>query len=106
MSKKAMTVISVAAGVVGLAAVGGIVWYAAQNDSGHTGANPWLALVVFVPAALVGVLHLVARRHRRLPAWPGMAAMVIGCGGVGLLVYLDWSNTLLEYGVWLDRGMP
>jgi len=105
MSKLA-GVVCVVCIVVGLAAIAGIVGYAMCNESGHTGANPYLALAVFVPAAVVGVARVTAGRLWRLRAWPGLLAIAIGCAGVALLIYLDRTNTLLQYEVWLARGMP
>ncbi len=90
--------------VVGLVSFGAIVVYTVQNDSGHTGFNPYLALAVFIPVVGAGCAALCLKR--RSSVWPGIVAIGVGCAGVALLVCLDQGNILLEYEVWIDRGMP
>jgi hypothetical protein len=105
VSNRAEVVVIVAA-LAGLASMAVIVAYAIQNESGHTGFSPYLGLAVFIPASAVGLFHIYffpgsgAARH-----W-AVIALAAGLTGVCLLVYLDLSGTLLEYGVWCDRGMP
>jgi|TARA_B100000959_G_C14994041_1_gene629320 peptidoglycan/LPS O-acetylase OafA/YrhL len=109
-SKKMKT--NMATGVVllatltGLAAIVGILIYAFQNDSGHTGFDPYTTLVVFVPVVLAGILRLVMQRGNTAARWCALCAVLVGITGVVLLVYLDQSNTLLQYEVWIQRGMP
>ena len=91
---------------VGFLTLCAILAYAAQNHSGHTGLNPYLALAVFVPLGITGLSFLLMipcpwRHH-----WLSVSAILIGLFGVMFLVYLDQSNTLLRYEVWIDRGMP
>jgi drug/metabolite transporter (DMT)-like permease len=80
--------------------------YAAQNHSGHTGFNPYHALVVFVPLGITGLSCLLMVPCPRRHQWLAVSAILIGLFGVMLLIYLDQSNTLLPYEVWIDRGMP
>ena len=90
----------------GLALILAITVYAVQNKSGHTGVNPHLGLALFIPIALAGVICLLASWRSPGVKWPAIVALLTGMSGIGLLVWLDITNTLLEYGVWIDRGMP
>lgn len=104
--KKTLAAISVGAAIGGLLALVVIVAYAIHNDSGHTGVDPYCGLVVFLPVTIVGVVHIFGARRLGLPRWLGVPAAVVGCAGIALLVYLDQSNTLLQYEVWISNGMP
>ena len=107
MNKKDIaTGVVIFAALAGLAAITAIVIYTVQNDSGHTGFNPYLALAMFVPVAVVGILHLAILRSSGAARLFAIFAIVIGIAGVGLLIYLDQSNTLVQYEVWCERGMP
>lgn len=107
MSSSTMaTVVMISAALVGACTLAGIVTYTIQNDSGHTGVNPYSAMVVFVPVTVTGLVHVLALRRRQTWKWPGTMALAVGLAGVALLIYLDTSNTLLQYEVWLHRGMP
>lgn len=97
--------ITVAAAAAALLLSSGIIAYTLDNESGHTGIDPYLALVVFVPAAVTGVIQLALSGSLGLPRWPGLAAVFFSVFGIGLLVYLDVSNTLLQYEVWVSRGL-
>jgi hypothetical protein len=44
---------------VGFLTLCAILAYAAQNHSGHTGLNPYLALAVFVPLGITGLSFLL-----------------------------------------------
>jgi len=104
--KKILAVMSVGAAVGGLLALAVIVAYAIHNDSGHTGVDPYWGLVVFLPVTIVGVVHILGARMLGLPRWLGVPAVVVGCAGIAFLVYLDQSNTLLQYEVWISHSMP
>ena len=83
-----------------------ILTYAAYNHSGHTGSDPYHALTVFVPIGVMGLICLLIASHSQFHQWLSVSAIIVGFLGVMLLVYLDQSNTLLRYEVWIDRGMP
>ncbi len=106
MKVRVMKSILMAAAILGLAAITGIVAYTVQNDSGHTGFSPYLGLAVFVPVALAGLFQIFFLRTPRAARRWGVIALLAGVIGIALLVYLDKSNTLLEYGDWCSRGMP
>ncbi len=106
MKSNIATGVVLLATLAGLAAIVGILVYAFQNDSGHTSFDPYAALVVFVPVALAGILRLVLQRSNTAARWCALCAVLIGIAGVALLVFLDQSNTLLQYEVWIQRGMP
>jgi TctA family transporter len=87
----------------GLVTIFTIVWYTIQNDSGHTGFNPYNCLVVFLPLIVLGVTGLLSRKAPIFSWKSGLAPLVVGLVGVSLLIYLDVSNTLLPYDVWARR---
>jgi uncharacterized membrane protein len=82
-----------------------IILYAWRNDSGHTGAEPYHSLFVFIPVALLGFFGLISKRLR-VSINTSLCALLIGIAGSGLIVYLDKTNQLVEYGRWVERGMP
>ncbi|MHC4607370.1 MAG: hypothetical protein ACYTAF_10655 [Planctomycetota bacterium] len=86
--------------------ISAILFYCRQNDSGHTGLDPYHALAFFVPLAAAGAAHFVYSLRKGEGKLAGLIALVTGLAGVALLVYLDVSNTLLPYEVWIRRGMP
>lgn len=90
----------------GVALILAIIAYAVKNDSGHTGMNPYLGLWLFIPIALAGIVRLFVFRRAPGAKWLGLASLLAGVLGIGLLVYLDVTDTLLEYEVWNSRGMP
>ncbi len=104
--KKIATGAVVLAALAGLAAIAAILVYARRNGSGHTGMSPYVALALFVPVVVAGALHLTLLRGSGAAKWCGVCAILVGIAGVGLLVYLDQSNTLVQYEVWIERGMP
>lgn len=106
MTERLQTGIMMVSSVAGLAAIAGIVSYTLRNDSGHTGFSPYLALGVFIPASLAGLIQLLFFRAPGSAKRWAVLALLTGIAGICLLVYLDLSNTLLEYGVWCRRGMP
>ena len=85
---------------------GALVIYTIYNDSGHTGIDPYRLLVVFVPVAIIGLIHLCVVRSPGHHRWLAASAFTIGLLGAVFLVFLDRSNTLLQYEVWIERGMP
>tara|TARA_B100000959_G_C14828407_1_gene560819 strand:- start:543 stop:872 length:330 start_codon:yes stop_codon:yes gene_type:complete len=89
----------------GLTVIAAILVYANVNGSGHTAFNPYSALMVFGPVTIVGILHLSLIRCGGIVRWCSILAVVVGVIGSGLLVYLDRSNTLLQYEIWIQRGM-
>ena len=92
--------------LLGLVTIAAVLWYLNQNRSGHTGFQPYLLLVAFIPLAVVGATDLVLSTRYKLSRWSGVLAIVVGVSGITLLVYLDMSNTLLPYEEWIRRGMP
>ena len=104
--KNLAKVITAFATFTGIAVIGLLVLYLIQNDSGHTGFDPYLALFAFVPITIVGLAHLAFLRFGGLAGWFATLAIIVGISGMGLLVYLDRSNTLLQYEAWIERGMP
>jgi hypothetical protein len=77
-----------------------------QDACVHTAVDPYAALAVFIPVLLVGIVEVILLKRRGLPIWPGILTTAVGCIGILLLLFLDRTNTLVQYEVWLQRGMP
>lgn len=88
--------------VVSLSVTMLLLSYLRGKDCNHTGFEPWLLCIIYVPTAIVGFTAL--RRGSRLSS-VGLACFV-GVGGMALLFYLDYFNVLVEYERWINRGMP
>jgi peptidoglycan/LPS O-acetylase OafA/YrhL len=95
--------VSVLAGIALLALT---VCCASLNASGHTSVDPYITLALFSPLAAMGAWGLLVGRKTGLPRKLCLTAIVLGLCGIALLVYLDRSNTLLQYEKWIERGMP
>jgi len=106
MKEKILAFVPAVAIVVGLMVLVILVMYSLDNQSGHTGANPYVALYVFIPVLIAGVVCGIARFRFRGSTTRSLYAILIGGVGIVFLIYLDKSNTLLQYSVWLIRGMP
>lgn len=72
------------------------------SDSPHTAFEPWLLLAVFVPGFVIGGTLCAVPSCRDAGLW----AFVASIFGIALLIYLDRSNSLLQYDRWIERGMP
>jgi hypothetical protein len=87
---------------LGLVLFWGLVAFRVATDSGnHIGVSVLWAIPLALVAMLAGVLLRAARlRHA------GMALLVLGLLTVVGVVLLDQLDVLVEYEVWLERGMP
>ena len=106
MDKSTISIVALTASFLGISAIALIVIYAVDNQTGHTAMDPYLALVVFMPVLATGSTGIAILKKRQLPLWPCTLAIATGCIGIMLLLYLDKTNTLLQYDIWLKRGMP
>ena len=89
-------------GTSSLLCIAGIIAYATQNASGHTGVDPYLSFVVFGTSALSA---LIARLFgERTP--PMRLALIAGIVGMAIVAGLDQTNRLDYYDRWIERGMP
>lgn len=95
-----------AAFLIGSTAIAALAAHAVTNSSGHTSLDPWMALLVFLPVALTGLLNRLTCSEQGCRALWGYLAIAAGLAGVLLLAYLDLSGTLLQYEAWIERGMP
>src|SRR5690348_3965786 len=86
--------------------IAAIILYTIQNRSGHTGWEPFTSFVVFAPLAAAGGGLFLGRRRWPDVARASVAALVVGVTGMGLVVWLDQSNRLVQYERWLKRDMP
>jgi hypothetical protein len=79
----------------------------ASYPENHIGYSPYLALVVALPGAGVGLVALFGRRFGapRLRA-AGAALLAASLALALLVVALDRFNILTDYETWLQRGMP
>ncbi len=83
-----------------------IALYAINNDSGHTGLDPYLTLFLFIPTGAFGLYYYRISRDLSLHHWPGLVAIFVALAGCAVLIYLDQTNTLVQYERWIRRGMP
>lgn len=90
-------------GVIGLIS---IFSYSYINKTNHTSIDPYIALFIFIPVALIGLIELLVNLKKKSIRWLAIVSILIGLAGIILLIYLDKSNTLLQYEVWIKRGMP
>lgn len=75
--------------------------YERTNKSGHTGADPLWAAYLLIPTMLLSTWSLIQRSS--YIAW---IAFSIAATGIAYIIYLDRTNTLVEYHRWIKRGMP
>ena len=66
--------------------------------------DPWLALVVFVPLIVVGLVRLIFLRSGGAGTW-AVLALVLGILGVALLFYLDSSGRLVHLDMRPERAV-
>ncbi len=93
----------IGANILGLLTILGLVAYTVQNSSGHTSVNPYALLGVFIPLLILGLVFYKQIQPRK---WPSIISIVIGLVGIALLIYFDKADILLQYDVWIKRGMP
>src|SRR5688572_9672573 len=86
--------------LLGVIAIGLVAGYAARNDSGHTGWEPFTSFILFVPLAVIGAVSLALRTRFSGIARPGAFALAVGLAGVVLIVCLDRTNRLVQYDRW------
>ncbi|MEA3265969.1 MAG: hypothetical protein U9P42_03375 [Candidatus Fermentibacteria bacterium] len=106
MKEKILAFVPALAIVVGLMALAILGMYTLDNQSGYTGVSPYVALYVFIPVIIAGVLCGIARLRIRGSTTRSFYAILIGGAGIVFLIYLDKSVILLQYCVWLIRGTP
>ena len=80
--------------------------YALSNTSGHTGVNLYASYVIFMPAVILGIVIVAVAGFRKQLLLPGIFLFAGGMLGILLVLYLDQSNTLMQYDTWIKRGMP
>lgn len=95
-----------AAFMIGSAAIVALAAWGFGNTSGHTSIDPALTLIVFLPVLITGLVYRYAGSDGRRGKLWGTLAVFAGLAGILLLLYLDWSCTLLQYETWIERGMP
>ena len=78
--------------------------YAVLNKSGHTGMEPFHSYWIFAPLLIAGIASIILAPNEKRK--DGISAAIIGLSGILFVLYLDRTNTLLEYGRWIERGMP
>ncbi|GFE58822.1 hypothetical protein AOG1_27020 [Geobacter sp. AOG1] len=95
--------------IAGLGSIATIVVLLAHlrgNNSGHTGMNPYAALLVFAPSLAFGIANMTVNRNSWRNLWTGIIPTLSGGFGTAFLIYLDKANVLLQYETWIRRGMP
>ena len=80
-----------------------LIAYTMSNSSAHTGMDPVWLYMYFIPLGIVGLASISMK-------WVSfklsLVAIIVAILGVGSLLYLDKTNTLLSYDKWIERGMP
>jgi drug/metabolite transporter (DMT)-like permease len=103
-SAPSMRILLLVGGVIGLCIEAAIAVYAfAVNDSGHTGAEPFVAFLYFVPLLCVAVFVLWTRHLSKRTALFSASVAIVG---ILLVVLLDATNMLVQYERWAKRGLP
>jgi hypothetical protein len=102
MTDRALRILAWTGSVLSACVIWETVTYIRSSDSNHTGVDPWLLAVVFIPTVVLGVVAVKGRRA----ILTGLVALLIGAGGLAMLTYIDRTNTMIYYERWLDRGMP
>ncbi|MEP6672234.1 MAG: hypothetical protein ABJF10_23930 [Chthoniobacter sp.] len=101
-SSRLLTRLSSVGAIFSIAVLLALLYYKHGNDSNHTGFEPWLLSIVFVPTAAVGIAAVYRNSSRPL----GIFACCVGIGCMVFLFYLDYFNILVQYERWIARGMP
>ena len=78
--------------------------YAVLNESSHTGMDPYDSYWIFIPLLITGIVFTTVAPNKKRT--DGVWAVTIGLSGILLILYLDRTNALLEYGRWIERGVP
>jgi hypothetical protein len=81
----------------------GLVACTLRSHGGFAPFDPWLALIVFIPLTLVGLVRLLFLKPDRARTW-AVLAIVLGLLGVGLLFYLEYSGSLVHVMMRPDRS--
>lgn len=90
-----------AAGLLAAACMGGALTFAGlvacalNSRDGLAAFDPWLALIVFIPLVLVGVIRLLFLKTDLARIW-AVLAIVLGILGAALLFYLEYSGRLVH----------
>jgi drug/metabolite transporter (DMT)-like permease len=79
------------------------VYAIALNDSGHTGAEPFLTFLYFGPLFCLSLFAWWKKRVLKRTAQFSAAAAI---AGILLVVLLDVTNMLVQYQRWAKRGLP
>ena len=106
--KRTPTMLIVVVWPVALGAVGlvlAVLWYAGQNDSGHSGFSPFLVVPVFLFVLVAAAVGFFANRARPIRL-PGVIGLVAGIFGLCLPFALHHASILREYEAWCQSGMP
>jgi hypothetical protein len=101
--KKAAALLA-AACMGGALTFGGLVACTLRSQGGFASFNPWLALIVFIPLSLAGVVRLLFLKVDKAKTW-AVLAIVLGILGVGLLFYLEYSGRLVHVMMRPDRSV-
>jgi uncharacterized membrane protein len=103
---KHMTSVARITGFGSIATIVFLLLYSYLNKSGHSGFNPYVALIVFAPSLAFGITNLFTNRNPWKNLWSGIIPTLSGGFGTGLLIFIDKANVLLQYETWIKRGMP
>ena len=78
--------------------------YLVINKSGHTSFDPYILLIIFIPSILISSYYIFS--SDKFISVIAILSIATGLTGIILLMYLDFTNSLLQYDIWIKRGMP
>jgi hypothetical protein len=81
----------------------GLVAFTLRSRDGFAPFDPWLALAVFIPLSLAGLIRLLFLKVDRARTW-AVLAIALGILGIGLLFYLEYSGSLVHVMMCPDRS--
>ena len=99
-SSRLLAVLSWFAAAGSLAVLAVLLLYMRGHDSNHTGFEPWLLSIFFVPTVIVGLAAFLRGSSR----WGALLAFWLGFGGMAFLFYIDHFNVLVQYDRLGERG--
>gem|GEM_PF-4576354 len=103
-TRRAATFMTMAVSLTAALVIASLVAFTFRNDSGQCAFSPYIALTVFIPVLVTGLVQIIFQRRDHSAVFWGASALFMGLAGIVLLVYLDRSETLVHYDEQIVRG--
>lgn len=97
-----MKILAIAGFIIGSLALGIGILYCLNNRSGHTGVDPRLCSLGFLPIFAAGILCLLQSNLRDQFGW---LALLLGIFGMGFGFFIDFTGIMREYSRWALGGL-